>query len=174
MVLVVAGALLGPSVLGVLPSSPSSEFTQTLAELTLAVLLFADASTISLRKAEGDARLPGRLLLIGLPLTMVMGTVAARAVLPGVGWAMALLIAIILAPTDAALGLAVVTNRAVPVRIRRALNIESGLNDGIATPFVFLALALVLGESGHGHFVADAMVELAIAVAVAAAVGVGG
>ena len=137
---VVTGLFLGPSGVGVLPGL-DNETTLVITELTLGVLLFADAATVRLREVEGDARLPVRLLLVGLPLTIVLGTVAARLLFPEAGWAAAALIASILAPTDAALGLAVVTNPAVPARIRRALNVESGLNDGIATPFVTLFLA---------------------------------
>lgn len=174
MVFLIAGALLGPSFIGALPSSPNSDFTKTLAEVTLAILLFADASTISLRKAEGDVSLPLRLLFIGLPLTLLFGMVVGYAVFPDAGWAPAALIAAILAPTDAALGAAVVNNKAVPTRIRRMLNIESGLNDGVATPFVVLTLALVVGQGNEVHFIREALTEIAIAIAMAAAVGVGG
>ena len=174
MVFLLAGALLCPAFLGTISGSATSEFTKTIAEFTLAILLFADASSISLRKAEGDSALPIRLLLIGLPLTLVLGTLVAFAVFPAAGWASAALVAAILAPTDAALGLAVFNNKAVPARIRRALNIESGLNDGIATPFVVLALALVVGHGNEGHFLINALEEIAIAVAIATAVGIGG
>jgi NhaP-type Na+/H+ or K+/H+ antiporter len=100
--------------------------------------------------------------------------VAARLLFPEAGWAAAALIASILAPTDAALGLAVVTNPAVPVRIRRALNVESGLNDGIATPFVTLFLTLVIAEEGlgSGHWAAEAAKEIGLALVAAVAVGV--
>ena len=146
-------------------------------ELTLAILLFADASTVRLQEVEGDARLPGRLLLIGLPLTILLGTLAADLLFPAAGWAAAALIASILAPTDSALGLAIFTNRSVPVRIRRALNVESGLNDGIATPFVTLFLTLLLSEEGglSGGWALEAGKEIGWAFLVAVAVaGVGG
>ena len=174
MVFLIAGALLGPAFLGAISGSATSEFTKTIAEFTLAVLLFADASSISLRKAEGDSALPIRLLLIGLPLTLVLGTLVAFAIFPAAGWASAALVAAILAPTDAALGLPVYNNKAVPARIRRSLNIESGLNDGIATPFVVLALALVIGRGDEGSFLVNALEEISIAIAMAVAVGVGG
>ena len=103
-----------------------------------------------MRDVEGDASLPNRLLFARLPLTIAAGALVAYLIVPDVGWAAAALIATILAPTDAALGLAVVTNRAVPVRIRRALNVESGLNDGIATPFVTLFIAVVAADDGIG------------------------
>lgn len=145
-------------------------------ELTLALLLFADASTVQLRKIEGDARVPSRLLSIGLPLIIAVGTVIAVLLFPAAGWAAAALIASILAPTDSALGLAIFTDRAVPVRIRRALNVESGLNDGIVTPFVALFLTLVLSSEGaSGNWVLEAGKEIGLALVVAVAVGaVGG
>ena len=145
-------------------------------ELTLAALLFADATTVPLRVLKGDAGVPGRLLSVGLLLTLVLGAVVAMLVVPGVSWAEAALIAAVLAPTDAALGMAVVTDKAVPVRIRRALNIESGLNDGIATPFVTVFLAVVVGETtGQGGSpVLDALAQIAIAIGVAVVVGVVG
>jgi NhaP-type Na+/H+ or K+/H+ antiporter len=171
---VVTGVVLGPSGAGVLPSGLDSETTLLITELTLGVLLFADAATVRLREVEGDARLPVRLLFVGLPLTIGLGTLAAGLLFPEAGWAAAALIASILAPTDAALGLAVVTNPAVPARIRRALNVESGLNDGIATPFVTLFLSLLVAEEGlgSGHWAAEAAKEIGLALVAAVAVGV--
>ena len=176
MVFVVAGAVLGPGGTDLLKVSLSNETGLALTEITLALLLFADAATVPFRDVEGDTSLPGRLLFIGLPLTMVLGTVLAYLMEPGFGWAAAALVATILAPTDAALGLAVVTNRAVPARIRRALNVESGLNDGLATPFVTLFLAMVVSEessSTEGWAVA-ALTQIGVAVLAALAVGLGG
>jgi NhaP-type Na+/H+ or K+/H+ antiporter len=169
-----AGLALGSSGAGLLPLDLDSETTLVITELTLGILLFADAATVRLRDVEGDARLPVRLLLIGLPLTIALGTVAAKGLFPEAGWAAAALIASILAPTDAALGLAVVTNSAVPVRIRRALNVESGLNDGIATPFVTLFLLILVSEESPGsqHWAILAAKEIGLALVVAAAVGV--
>jgi NhaP-type Na+/H+ or K+/H+ antiporter len=174
MFFVGAGIILGPIGFDVLPLSMTAESVRVLTELTLAVILFADASTLPLRKVERDAATMARLLLIGLPLTMILGAAVAALLFPGIGWG-ALLIACILAPTDAALGLAVVTNQAVPVRIRQALNVESGLNDGISTPFVALALALTLSEDvSSSHFVPEALTEIVLAVVVAAFVGLVG
>jgi sodium/hydrogen antiporter len=173
---VLTGLVLGSSGAGVLPSDLDSETTLRITELTLGVLLFADAATVRLREVEGDARLPVRLLLVGLPLTIALGTVAAGVLFPQAGWAAAALVASILAPTDAALGLAVVTNPAVPSRIRRALNVESGLNDGIATPFVTLFLTLVLAEEGlgSGHWAVEAAKEIGLALVAAIVVGIVG
>jgi NhaP-type Na+/H+ or K+/H+ antiporter len=176
MVFVVAGVLLGQSVTDQLHISLTSEPMLAIVELTLALLLFADASTVRLREVEGDARLPGRLLFIGLFLTITLGTVIAVLLLPSAGWAAAALIASILAPTDSALGLAIFTNRAVPVRIRRALNVESGLNDGIVTPFVTLFLTLVVSEEGDAssRWLLEAGKEIGWAFVVAVSVGVVG
>ena len=173
MVFVAAGTILGAGVLNVVPFSLSSETILTITELTLALLLFSDASTVRLRDVEGDASLPTRLLFVGLPLTIAAGALVAHLVLPGVEWAPAALLATILAPTDAALGLAVVTNRAVPVRIRRALNVESGLNDGIATPFVTFFIALVAAEDGIGDrsWGLEALKQIGLAIVTAVVVG---
>ncbi|HEY5248027.1 MAG TPA: cation:proton antiporter, partial [Dermatophilaceae bacterium] len=173
MVFVVIGSLLGPGATGLLKISLSNETTLAITEITLAILLFADASTVRFREVEGDASLPSRLLFIGLPLTVVLGTVLAHLMEPAIGWAEAALVATILAPTDAALGLAVVTNRVVPGRIRRALNVESGLNDGLATPFVTLFLAIVVSEepsSTEGWGIA-AVTQIGLAVVAAVVVG---
>jgi sodium/hydrogen antiporter len=176
MVFVLAGVLLGRSVMDQFHVSLTSEPVLLVVELTLVLVLFADASTVRLREVEGDARLPARLLLIGLPLTIALGTVLAVVWFPRAGWVAAALIASILAPTDAALGLAVVTNRAVPVRIRRALNVESGLNDGIATPFVTLFLTVLLSDEGRvsGQWALEAGKEIGLALAAAGVVGVSG
>ncbi|MFL5767872.1 MAG: cation:proton antiporter [Actinomycetota bacterium] len=176
MVFVVAGALLGPSSLDLVHMGFGSESVTVIAELTLAVLLFADASTVALRDVEADVSVPLKLLLVGLPLTMVAGTVVARMVFPSEGWAAAALIAVILAPTDAALGVPVFTDRSVPVRVRRALNVESGLNDGLATPFLTLFLALVVAEQGTGasDWLASALGDVALAAVAACVVGLGG
>ena len=169
----VAGVALGPSGADLLPLDLESATTLIITELTLGILLFADAATVRLRDVEGDARLPIRLLFIGLPLTIVLGTFAAKVLFPEAGWAAAALVASILAPTDAALGLAVVTNTAVPPRIRRALNVESGLNDGIAAPFVTLFLTVLLSEEGIGsqHWAAEASKDIGLALVAAVVVG---
>ena len=121
---------------------------RTLAEITLTLVLFADASRIDLGVVRREVALPARLLGIGLPLTILAGLAAGVAVLGGLGWPEAFVLAVILAPTDAALGQAVVTDRRLPSRIRQGLNIESGLNDGICVPVLFIALAIAGAEKG--------------------------
>jgi NhaP-type Na+/H+ or K+/H+ antiporter len=120
-----------------------------LAELTLVLVLFTDASRIDLDCLRREESLPVRLLALGLPLCVLLGALAGHVVLPGVGLLETLLLAAILAPTDAALGQAVVSNTRVPVRIRQTLNVESGLNDGIALPLV-LVLASLAGAREEG------------------------
>ncbi len=173
MVFVVAGAtigLLAPEWMGVLGEP---EPVKLVAELTLALLLFADASTLRWSELRQDGSLPARLLLIGFPLTVLAGFGVVRLLEPAAPWAAAALIAAILAPTDAALGLGVFTNRSVPGRIRRAINVESGMNDGMATPLVTLFLALLIAQEGTEpmSWVANSVKELAIAIVVAVVVG---
>jgi NhaP-type Na+/H+ or K+/H+ antiporter len=173
LVLVAVGALLGPAGIGALTAPATSEPFRVLAELTLALLLFSDASTIGLREAGGIAWLPGRLLAIGLPLTIVGGALVGWLLFPALGIGFALVLGSILAPTDAGLSLPVLLDRAIPVRIRRAINIESGLNDGIAAPFVTLSLAIAVAEEsvGNQNWLIESGKEIAVAIVVATVVG---
>ena len=125
VVLVTVGALLGPAGVGVVTAPATSEPFRVLAELTLALLLFSDASTIGLREAGGHRWLPGRLLAFGLPLTIVGGALVGWLLFPALGVGFALMLGSILAPTDAALSLPVLLDRAIPVRIRRAINMRA-------------------------------------------------
>ncbi len=169
---VAVGLLLGPDVLGILDVDLESTTIETLAEITLALVLFTDASAVELKGLRRDAVILGRLLGVGLLLTILAGGVIGAVLFPELPLATVLLIGAILAPTDAALGLPVITNRAVPIRIRRILNVESGLNDGIAAPFVLLFIALATAAGGaDGSHLAEAVVEIAIAIAVGIAVG---
>ena len=117
-------------------------------ELTLGLVLFTEAMKLRLVSWSEDFELATRLLAIGMPLTIVLGTIAAVLVLD-VGWVGGAIIATVLAPTDAALGLAVVESPKVPKRIREALAVESGLNDGIALPVLLFFLALSSAEGGE-------------------------
>lgn len=119
-----------------------------LLELTLALLLFTDASKVQVRSWETDMNLPTRLIAVGMPLTIVLGTVVAYLMFPSAGIIGAAIIATILAPTDAALGSAVISNPRVPIRVREALGVESGLNDGIALPILLFLLTLSLADGG--------------------------
>ena len=138
MVLVLAGAVTGPDVLGLIDIPATAAGVERVAEVTLALLLFADAATLDLGRMRHHAGLTGRLLLIGLPLTVLLGAALAFALFPNEGIGFALLIAAILAPSDAALAMPTSGSSRVPVRILRTLRIESGFNDGIAAPLVAL------------------------------------
>jgi NhaP-type Na+/H+ or K+/H+ antiporter len=165
------GIVLADDVLGPISITPDSEAIRVLAEATLTLLLFVDASTIRARALSHDLGPVSRLLLIGLPLTIALGAAIALALFPGISIGLAVLIAATLAPTDAALGQAVVTNQAVPARMRRLLNVESGLNDGIATPFVVLGIALAASAGGGSAWLADALAELLLGVVVGLVLG---
>ena len=114
---------------------------RSLAEITLALVLFADASRVNVKALRSDLSLPARLLGIGLPLTIGAGTAIAAGLFTGAGLWVAAALGAIVAPTDAALGASIIQDERIPTTVRRTLNVESGLNDGIATPFVNLFLA---------------------------------
>jgi NhaP-type Na+/H+ or K+/H+ antiporter len=135
-----AGLLAGPA-FGLLDLELGSEPVKLLAEATLTLVLFSDASSVSLPALRREVGVPLRLLGIGLPLTIVAGTLVGVAVLPELTISEALVLGVMLACTDAALGKAVVTDGRIPSRIRQGLNVESGLNDGLALPVVLLLIA---------------------------------
>ena len=170
LVLVVAGAVLGVGGFDVLHASVGNEALKALAEVALAIILFSDASSISVSRARKQVGVTGRLLGIGLPLTMALGAAVCHLLFPHVSWATCALAGCVLAPTDAALGLAVVTNPVVPEGVRETLSIEGGLNDGLATPFVYFFLAVVLSEDTQGHWT-HALVELLGAVGLGVGLG---
>ncbi|MBL7857584.1 MAG: sodium:proton antiporter [Cyclobacteriaceae bacterium] len=150
MVFVTVGLLISFFNIDLLLQNPKASYVKVLAELTLLLVLFVDASTIDRAKLKLDRSLPLRLLGIGLPITMILGAVIAIPLFPDEPvWALVLL-AFILSPTDAALGQAVVTGEQVPLRVRQTINVESGLNDGIALPPILVCLAVLSGEAGEG------------------------
>ena len=141
------GLLVGP-VLGLIDLHIEREEVKGLAEITLTLVLFADASRISLRALRREYAVPLRLLGVGLPLTIVGGALVAAAVIPGISLAEAAVLAVALACTDAALGQAVVTDERLPSRVRQGLNVESGLNDGLCVPIFFIAIAVAEADAG--------------------------
>jgi NhaP-type Na+/H+ or K+/H+ antiporter len=149
------GLIAGPAAFGIISLQISNQALHLLAEVTLILVLFSDAANIDLAQLRRDHDLPVRMLLVGMPLTIALGVIVALLLFDGLGLWEAALLAAILAPTDAALGQAVVSNHLVPVRIRQALNVESGLNDGIALPFIliFAAFASAMqAETGTGDW----------------------
>jgi len=147
MLFVAIGLLVGPQVLDGIDLSSTSSPVQVLAEATLALVLFCDASRIDLGQLRREVAVPLRLLGIGLPLTIALGAVTAAVIFGQITATEAVILAIVLAPTDAALGQAVVTEPRIPARIRQGLNVESGLNDGICVPLLFAAVAVADVES---------------------------
>ncbi|WP_456431746.1 cation:proton antiporter [Nitratifractor sp.] len=147
---------------------PHAESVRLLAELTLIVVLFSDAASIDLGTLRRHLRLPGRLLFAALPLSILLGWGAAVGLFPDQGLLYPLLLALILAPTDAALGKAVLSDRRIPESIRNALNVESGLNDGIVFP-LFLG---VLAFASRGHRPEGLLGELAAQILLVAVWGI--
>jgi sodium/hydrogen antiporter len=172
IVFVLAGLVLTHGPLTPLGITPSHETIKTMAEFTLVLVLFCDASRVGLHELRADLGLYARLLGIGLPLTIGLGTLLALTLAGITNIWFALLVGAALAPTDAALGAGMMANPVVPARIRRLINVESGLNDGIATPFVSVALAGAAADyHGGGTTPAQAVAELALGIVIGLAVG---
>jgi len=144
------GLLIGPVGLDLISFKADREAIRTLAELTLALVLFTDAAGADMGVLRKTEALPTRLLLIGLPLTILLGFGVAAFFFQELSLLEVAMLATMLAPTDAALGKAVVTNETVPDAVRQGLNVESGLNDGICVPILFVFLALAMGKSAEG------------------------
>jgi len=149
LVFVAVGALLGPAGLGVLQLDVNGDDLRGLAEITLALVLFTDAARANRRVLVQSWGTSARLLGVGLPLTIVLGAVAARPLFDGLGWIELAVLATMLAPTDAALGMAVVTNTDVPATTRESLGVESGLNDGICVPVLLVFLEVATRAGGE-------------------------
>lgn len=146
IIFVTVGFLLGPMVFGWFPGDESRQTLRTLADLTLALFLFTDAANADLGTLKRKAGIPARLLLIGLPGSIALGFGLALVMFDVLSVLEAAMLGTMLAATDAALGKAVVTNKAVPGSLREGLNVESGLNDGLCVPILFVFIALEIGE----------------------------
>jgi len=170
MVFVLAGLILGPLGLGWFDGDASSTAFRVLADLTLALVLFIDAANADFEILKRQFRIPLRMLLLGLPGVIFLGTITAALLFDTLSLFEAAILGTVLAATDAALGKAVITNKAVPAQIREGLNIESGLNDGLCVPvlFVFIAMALGTATEDGGSMLALELVaeELGIGLAV--------
>jgi len=149
MIFTLYGLMLGPFMFDWLELPMEHDGIHLLAEITLMLVLFADATRIDLKLLRQQHDLPVRMLAIGLPLTIILGAGIAFFLFDQYGIWAALVLATMLAPTDAALGQTVVSSPRLPIRIRQALNVESGLNDGIVLPvlLIFLSLAGVSEEA---------------------------
>lgn len=173
MVFAAFGALVGPLGLGMLGVAPTAEALRGLAELTLALVLFTDAAGVSLKTLKRLHALPLRLLVVGLPLTILLGFAVARLLLPDLSMVEAALLATMLAPTDAALGKPVILNPAVPAPVREGLNVESGLNDGVCVPVLLLFLTLASEQGQGGSAIWLAVRLFGANIGIGAGVGVG-
>ncbi len=171
IVFTIFGLLIGPVGLDLLSFKTDGETLSTLAELTLALVLFTDAAGADMGVLRKAKALPIRLLLIGLPLTILLGFGVGVLLVEKLSLFEVALLATMLAPTDAALGKAVVTNEAVPDPVRQGLNVESGLNDGICVPILFVFLALATGKGGEGGPWQLAMKLVAEEIGIGLAVG---
>jgi NhaP-type Na+/H+ or K+/H+ antiporter len=171
IIYLIFGFLAGPMVLGLIDIEVEAVELRVIADLTLALVLFIDAANADLKTLATHAVIPRRMLLIGLPLCIVLGVAMGRLVFPDVALFELCLLATMLAATDAALGKGVVTNKAVPSRVREGLNVESGLNDGLAVPILFVFLALATGsaakDQGGALALQLALEEIGIGVVVA-------
>lgn len=176
IVFTAAGILGGLVAPGQLTAEIDSHLFLTLAEVGLVLLLFTDAGRTDLSLLWNIRDLPARLLGIGLPLTILLGAVVAHLVLPGLSLWEAAILAAILAPTDAGLGQVVVTSPRAPLRVRQALNVEAGLNDGLSVPFLlfFIALAAASEEGVRASFAQFVVEQLGYGVAVGGVIGLAG
>ncbi len=173
IVFCIFGVIMGPQILNYFPMAGDIETIKTLAELTLALVLFTDAAGADLNVLRRNAHIPIRLLMIGLPLTLGLGYLTGVALFDGVGLLEIGLLATMLAPTDAALGKPVVANKAVPAKYREGLNVESGLNDGICVPIFLILLELATSQTEHqsagigmvfSHFAAEIGIGSAVGI----------
>lgn len=177
MIFVAVGILLSPEGLNLIDLSQSGSLILSVAELALVLTLFSDASKIDLRSLLREEKLPGRLLFIGLPLTIAFGSIVAAFLFKNITLAEAGLIGSMLSPTDAGLGQAIVNNKKLPFRIRQGLNVESGLNDGGSIPVFLFFLILAGGEALErpiGTLISLAFQQIGIGILVGAAIGFAG
>ena len=170
---IIFGLVMGPLLLNLIVIKVEIEGYKVIAELALALVLFTDASNTNIRELIKHASVPTRLLLIGLPLTILLGMVGGGIVFRGFSWIELGILATLLAPTDAALGKPVVTNPSVPSKLRESLNVESGLNDGICVPVLFLFIAFFAAQTGEGIKFSYGLALFAKQIGIGLAVGLG-
>ncbi len=160
MLFTVAGMLLFLVAPAPVEAEEQNAIFLTIAEIALVLLLFVDATRIDLRVLRANESLPARLLAIAMPLTILLGALVAKLVIPQLTFWEAAILAALLAPTDAGLGEAVVKNPRVPLRIRESLNVEAGLNDGLSVPFLLLFIGMATAQAEHaGQVLLRFMVE---------------
>lgn len=172
LLFLVAGAVLGDGGLSVVSIQPDDEIVVILADVALFTVLFTDGQRANVRALRDGWRLSGRALGLAMPLTMVLIAVPAH-YLANLDWATAFLVGAILSPTDPVFAAAIVGRKDIPVRLRRLLNVESGLNDGLALPFVLIFLATASKEESHlGTIAVELLLGLVLGIAVPAVVAI--
>jgi NhaP-type Na+/H+ or K+/H+ antiporter len=173
---VAVGLLVANPPLSLIEIQVSSEVVRSLAEVTLALVLFSDAAGVDVGRLRSDRRVPLRLLLIGLPLTIATGLALSLVLFADLDPWVCAVIAASVAPTDAALGAPLMTDRRIPARVRRELNVESGLNDGLVTPVVTFVVAGAVADAVSRPELAPgtALADLALGLLVGIGVGLGG
>ena len=176
IVFTVAGMLMFPALQGILRAGFTAKAGLHIAEVGLVMLLFTDASRTDLNVLRSIRNLPARLLSTGMLLTILLGAVVARLVFPQLSIWEAGILSAILAPTDAGLGQIIVNSPRVPMRIRQALNVEAGLNDGLSVPFLlfFIAIAAAKIEGGSGSLMQFIVEQLGFGALVGLAIGLAG
>jgi sodium/hydrogen antiporter len=177
IVFVTAGFVFGPAVLGLVEFDLDGHTVLLVSEIALSLVLFTDAASINLSVLHQNEGLPLRLLGIGMPLTIALGTACAALLLTDLTFWEAAIVGSVLAPTDAALGQAVVSNPRVPVRVRQALNVEAGLNDGLSVPFLALFLTLAVAEEElqpASYWIRFALEQVGLGILVGVGVGLVG
>ncbi len=173
IVFVVSGLLMGPLVLGWFDGNVSRTELRVLVDLTLALFLFIDAANATLAILKRQFRIPSRMLIVGLPGVIFLGTITAAFLFEQLSLFEAAILGTMLAATDAALGKAVITNKAVPTRIREGLNIESGLNDGLCVPVLLVFIALAVGSDTEGNSTTLALKLVIQEIGIGLVVGLG-
>ena len=170
LLFLLAGALIGQGGLGLVQIAPHDPLVTALADIALFTVLFTDGQRANVRALREGWRLSGRALGLGMPLTMVGIAVPAH-FLVGLDWPTALLLGAILSPTDPVFAAAIVGRDDVPLRLRRLLNVESGLNDGLALPFVLIFLATAAhADSDLGKVGIELVLGLVLGIAIPALV----
>ncbi len=173
MIFVFSGVLFGPLVLNWFQGDVSTAGLRLLADLTLAIILFIDAAHADFSVLKRQLNIPFRMLFFGLPGVILLGTILAALLFTELTLFEAAILATMLAATDAALGKAVITNPTVPARVREGLNLESGLNDGLCVPilFVFIAFATGQADSDGGYLLAFKLVVQEIGIGLVVGLG---
>lgn len=166
VVFLLAGFLLGDGMLGLVSIDSNDDVVSLFAELALFSVLFTDGMRVGVRQLRAAWQLPGRALLLGLPLTLLITALLAHYV-AGLGWVESFLIGAILAPTDPVFAAAIVGRADVPRRLRHLLNVESGVNDGLALPIVVVLIAVAAGSDPHPLELAE---ELGLGILIGVAI----